>query len=105
MSTFADNLRQLPPINHLAELQLIDAAGRVAATIENKPGKTGSVAVYNALAARHGGINVAAAQEGLALFAEHTESARQHPGSHPNIDRLFEVIATGQGYTVRLVQA
>ena len=105
MPTFADNLRQLPGIAHLAELQLIDAAGQVAATIENKPGKAGSLAVYNALTARHGSINVAAAEEGLLLFAEHTESARQHPGSHPNIDRLFEVIASGQGYTVRLVQA
>ena len=105
MTTFADHLRQLPPVTHLAELQLINAAGQVAATIENKPGKAGSLAVYHALAAKHGSINTAAAQEGLQLFAEHTESARQHPGSHPNIDRLFEVIASGQGYTVRLVQA
>ena len=105
MTTFADHLRQLPPVTHLAELQLIDAAGQVAATIENKPGKAGSLAVYHALAAKHGSINTAAAQEGLQLFAEHTESAHQHPGSHPNIDRLFEVIASGQGYTVRLVQA
>lgn len=105
MTTFADNLRLLPSVTHLLELQLIDAAGQVAVTIENKPGKAGSLAVYHALAAKHGGINVAAAQEGLALFAEHTEAARQHPGSHPNIDRLLEVIASGQGYTVRLVQA
>ena len=105
MTTFADHLRQLPPVTHLAELQLIDAAGQVAATIENKPGKAGSLAVYHALAAKHGSINTAAAQEGLQLFAEHTESARQHPGSHPNIDRLFEVIASGQSYTVRLMPA
>ena len=105
MTTFAEHLRQLPSVAHLAELQLIDAAGGLTATIENKPGKAGSLAVYHALAAKHGSINAAAAQEGLTLFAEHTESARQHPGSHPNIDRLFEVIASGQGYTVRLVQA
>ena len=105
MTTFADQLRQLPSITHLSGLHLIDAAGQVVATIDNQPGKAGSLAVYNALAARHGSINVAAAQEGLRLFAEHTESARQHPGSHPNIDRLFEVIASGQGYRVRPVQA
>ena len=105
MSTFADHLRQLPPITHLSALQLIDTTGQVVATIENKPGKAGSLAVYNALAARHGGITVAAAEEGLQLFAEHTESARQHPGSHPNIDRLFEVMASGQGYSVRLIPA
>ena len=105
MSTFADNLRLLPSIAHLAELQLIDAAGATVATIENKPGKAGSLAVYNALAAKHGSINVAAAEEGLQLFAEHTESARQHPGSHPNIDRLFAVIASGQALSVKTVAA
>ena len=77
----------------------------MAARIANQPGKAGSLAVYHALAAKHGGIGVAAAQEGLLLFAEHTESARQHPGSHPNIDRLFEIIASGQGYSVRLIPA
>lgn len=102
---FADNLQQLPSIAHLAALNLVDASGNTVATIENKPGKAGSLAVYAALAAKHGSINVAAAQEGLALFAEHTDSARAHPGSHPNIDRLLEVIASGQGYTVQLVPA
>ena len=102
---FADNLKQLPSIAHLAELQLLDAAGTVVASIENKPGKAGSLTVYAALAAKHGGINVAAAQEGIELFAEHTSDARAHPGNHPNIDRLFEVIASGRGYTVKLVNA
>ncbi|MEG1375352.1 MAG: DUF2322 family protein [Comamonas sp.] len=100
---FADNLQQLPSIDHLAALQLIDAQGNVAATIPNEPGKAGSVRLYAALAAKHGRINVAAAQEGLELFAEHTEAARQHPGSHPNIDRLLQVISSGQTYDVKLI--
>ncbi len=102
---FADNLKQLPSISHLAELQLLDASGAVVATIENKPGKAGSLALFAALAAKHGGINVAAAKEGIELFAEHTADARANPGKHPNVDRLFEVIATGRGYTVKLVNA
>ncbi|MEY5097529.1 MAG: hypothetical protein RJA36_248 [Pseudomonadota bacterium] len=102
---FADNLKQLPSVTHLAALQLLDAAGTVLATIENQPGQAGSLAVYHALAARHGGIDAAAAREGLELFAEHTEAARSHPGSHPNIDRLLQVIASGQGYGVRLIEA
>ena len=105
MSTFADNLRQLPAVSHLAELQLLNPAGAVVASISNRPGQAGSLAVYHALAHKHGGINAIAAEEGLLLFAEHTEAARRHPGSHPNIDRLFEVIASGQGYTVRLMPA
>ncbi len=102
---FADNLKQLPSVAQLAELQLIDAAGAVAATIENKPGKAGSLAVYHALAVKHGSINVAAAEQGLELFAEHTADARANPGKHPNIDRLLEVIASGQGYSVKLIGA
>ena len=102
---FADNLKQLPSIAQLAALELIDAAGAVAASIENKPGKAGSLAVYHALAAKHGAINVAAAREGLEIFAEHTVDARANPGKHPNIDRLLEVIASGQGYGVKLIDA
>ena len=102
---FANNLKNLPPIAHIAELQLIDNAGNVAATIPNAPGKAGSVTVYNALAAKHGSINVAAAEEGLQLFAEHTDDAKARPGAHPNIDRLMEVIASGQGYAVKVVAA
>lgn len=101
--TFAQNLQQLPAITHLAALQLFNAAGELVATMENKPGKAGSLTVYAALAARHGSINVAAAQEGLVLFAEHTADARLHPGNHPNIDRLLEIIATGQALSVKQV--
>ena len=102
---FADQLKQLPAVSHLAALQLLDAAGHVVNTIENKPGQAGSLAVYAALAARHGGINVAAAQEGLEIFAEHTADARAHPGHHPNIDRLLAVIDSGRGFSVKLVPA
>ena len=100
---FADNIKQLPPVTHLAELQLLDGAGKLVASIENKPGKSGSLTIYAALAAKHGGINVAAAHEGLELFAEHTPDARAHPGSHPNVDRLFDVISSGQGLAVKLI--
>ncbi len=102
---FADNLKTLPSIAHIAELQLIDVDGNVAASIPNAPGKAGSVTVYNALAVKHGSINAAAAQEGLQIFAEHTDDARARPGAHPNIDRLLDVIASGKGYAVKVVTA
>ncbi len=102
---FVDNIKQLPSVTHLTELQLLDAAGELVASIENKPGKSGSLTIYAALATKHGSINVAAAQEGLELFAEHTADARAHPGSHPNVDRLFDVIASGQALVVKLITA
>ena len=43
---FSDNLQQLPSVSPLAGLQLIDSTGAVVATIENKPGQAGSLAVY-----------------------------------------------------------
>jgi hypothetical protein len=100
---FADNLKALPPVAHLAALELLDASGAVVARIENKPGQAGSLAVYAALAAKHGAINVTAAQEGLQIYAEHTADAQAHPGKHPNIDRLIELVAQGQSLTARTI--
>ena len=94
---FADNLKQLPRISHLAAIQLIDSDGDVAATIENKPGQTGSLVVYNHLGQTYGAITAEAARKGLELYAEHTDDARQNPGKHPNIDRLMTLAAEGKG--------
>jgi len=88
---FADNLKQMPKISHLAAIDLLDAEGNVVATIENKPGQTGSLAIYNHLGQIYGSITPEAANKGLELYAEHTADARAHPGKHPNIDRLIEI--------------
>lgn len=98
---FAENLKQLPRISHLTAIRLLDGEGAVAATIENKPGQTGSLAVYNHLGQIYGAITVEAARKGLELFAEHADDARQNPGKHPNIDRLLQLVAEGRG-TLRL---
>ncbi|MET0335252.1 MAG: DUF2322 family protein [Rhizobacter sp.] len=102
---FADNLKTLPAIGHLAGLQLVDDAGAPAATLDNKPGSAGSVAVYHALSQRYGAITVEAAHEGLALYAEHTADARAHPGKHPNIDRLLALVERGGRFEVKLLPA
>jgi hypothetical protein len=102
---FADNLKQLPGVSHLAAIDLFDAEGALLARIENKPGQTGSLAVYNHLAQFYGVINVEAASKGLDLYAEHTEDARQNPGKHPNIDRLLKLIAEGNVLRVKHVFA
>ena len=100
---FADNLKQLPPITHLAGLQLFDTRGQIVATLENKPGQAGSVAVYHALTQRFGASNSDAAREGLALYAEHTDDARSHPGKHPNIDRLIALEQQGGQFGVAFI--
>lgn len=91
---FADNLAALPAAQG-GRLRLFDGQNTEVAAIENAPGTAGSFRIYAYLAGRHGAVNAAAAEEGLAIYAEHTEDARLNPGKHPNIDRLFEVLRTG----------
>ena len=92
----ADNLKQLPRISHLTAIQLLDSDSAVVATIENKPGQAGSLAIYNHLGQIYGAITAEAAKKGLDLYAEHTDDARQNPGKHPNIDRLLALTADGK---------
>ena len=92
MAQFADNLKKLPGISHLAAINLLDAEGNLVVAIENKAGSQGALAVYNHLAQTFGAITPEAARKGLELFAEHTDDARSHPGKHPNIDRLLGLI-------------
>lgn len=89
--SFAENLKKLPGISHLAAINLLDEEGNVVASIENKAGSQGSLAVYNHLAQTYGSINGEAARKGLEIFAEHTADERANPGKHPNIARLLAI--------------
>lgn len=89
--TFAENLKSLQPVGGIDRIELLDAQGHRIAVIENKPGQQGSLAVYHHLLRKFGNITASAAKEGLLLYAEHTQDARNHPGKHPNIDRLLSV--------------
>jgi len=102
---FAENLKALPGVSHLAAIQLLDAAGEVVATIENKPGQSGSLTVYNHLGQLYGAITAEAAKKGAELFAEHTTDAQSHPGKHPNIDRLLALTAQGGQLRVKHIFA
>jgi hypothetical protein len=102
---FAENLKQLPKVSHLAALQLLDTNGEVVATIENKPGQAGSLAVYNHLAQLYGALTPEAAKKGLDLYAEHTVDAQANPGKHPNIDRLVTLVTEGGQLRVKQVFA
>ena len=101
MKTFAENLSVLPTLDGLSLLHLLDDQGVIQATIENKPGMQGSFRVYHFVATKWDGLGAEAARKALALFAEHTEDAKQHPGKHPNIDRLFEIVAKNLRYTMQ----
>lgn len=104
-ASFKDNLQQLPAIDAVRQIELIDGAGTVVAVIENQPGKQGSLAVYLHLKQTFGELSAAAAEHGLAVFGEHTADARSRPGAHPNIDRLLEIVRGGQPLRIAVVSA
>jgi hypothetical protein len=101
---FAEQLAQLPTIDHLSALELLHG-DEVIGRIENKPGQAGSVRVYHALFQEFGAISDIAAQKALRIYAEHTLDAEQNPGKHPNIDRLFPIAAGATPLAVRLIAA
>ena len=103
MNAFADNLRDLPSVEQIARLELLDATGVVIGSIENRPGSAGSVAVYHAVTTPHGRLDRQCAEQALRLYAEHVEDARAQPGKHPNIDRLFEIIADDSCLFIRSI--
>ncbi|CAG2147422.1 hypothetical protein LMG31506_03622 [Cupriavidus yeoncheonensis] len=100
---FKDNLAQMPAIDAVARIDLIDGSGAVVASIENQPGKQGSLAVYHYLQQAFGTLDAKAAEYGLALFAEHTSDARNRPGAHPNVDRLLAIAAGAQALRINVV--
>ncbi|TXI91819.1 MAG: DUF2322 family protein [Burkholderiaceae bacterium] len=103
---FSEVLASLPSIDHIAAIELFSAedTNTPVARIENKPGSAGSVRVYHALIAEFGAINVAAAEKGLTLYAEHTADAVAFPGKHPNIDRLLEVKEKGFSLVAKIIK-
>lgn len=104
-ATFKDNLQQLPSIDGVARIDLINGEGAIVAAIENQPGKQGSLAVYQYLHRHFGTLNAEAAEAGLAIFAEVTVDARSRPGAHPNIDRLLEIASGGSALRIEVVSA
>ena len=104
-TTFKDNLQHLPPVDGVERIDLIDENGAVAASIENQPGKQGSLAVYQYLKQAFGALDAEAAEHGLAVFAEHTADARNRPGAHPNVDRLLAIAAGGAPLRIEVIAA
>lgn len=102
-ASFKDNLALLPPIDGLQRIDLVDGAGAIVATIENQPGKQGSLAVYHYLQQAFGVVDAKAAEHGLLVFGEHTADARNRPGAHPNIDHLLAIVAGGASLRVDVI--
>ena len=104
-ASFKDNLLLLPSVEGLMLIDLINSAGETVASIENKPGKQGSLIIYQYLFQTFGTIDAKAAAHGLVVFAEHTADAKARPGAHSNIDLLFDIVAGGDPLSVQAIPA
>jgi hypothetical protein len=104
-ATFKDNLQQLPSVDGVQRIDLVDGKGAVVASIENQSGKQGSLAVYQYLKQVFGTLDAKAAEHGLVVFAEHTADARNRPGAHPNVDRLLAIAAGGTPLGIEVIAA
>ncbi len=100
---FKDNLQQLPRAGAVQRIDLVDKAGLIVASIENQPGKQGSLAVYQYLGQQFGTLDAAAAEHGLLVFGEHTADARSRPGAHPNVDRLLAIAAGAEPLEIAVI--
>jgi hypothetical protein len=105
MKKFSDFLAELETSDQIQKIELMNPAGEVVGLIENKPGSQGSVRVFNHLFKKWGSITQDAAKDGLKIYAEHTADAEDNPGKHPNIDRLLNVIETGEVLTVSITHS
>jgi len=102
-AVFKDNLKHLPPIDSLQRIDLVDGNGAVVASIENQPGKQGSLAVYQYLKQVFDTLDAKAAEHGLLVFGEHTADARNRPGAHPNVDLLLAIVDGGAPLRIEVV--
>lgn len=102
---FKDNLQQLPSVDGLLRIDLLNEQGDVQASIPNAAGKQGSLAVYQYLAQHFPALHADAAAHGLEIFAEHTIDAKNRPGAHPNVDILLDIASGGAPLTIALIPA
>ena len=80
-NVFKDNLAQMPAIDGIARIDLLDGKGAVVASIENKPGKQGSLAVYNYLRQTFSTLDAKAAEHGLQAAGEYVITKDNYNGS------------------------
>ncbi|MBC8259167.1 MAG: DUF2322 family protein [SAR324 cluster bacterium] len=89
MKLFSENLKAIPSTEKTVLLRLYNERGELVSIIPNIPGRQGSIQVFQHIADKKGEINLEAAKEGLRLFGEHVEDARQNPGKHQKLELLL----------------
>lgn len=105
VDTFKENLALLPPIDGIAQIDLVDDAGKIVHSIPNQPGKQGSLALYHYLQQACGTLDTEAAEHGLQIFSEHVREAQNHPGAHPNVDLLLAIVGGAPALRIDVIRS
>ena len=103
MKDFKSILATFAKVSHIKKIKLFDSHGHECGHILNEPGARGSIKLYNHLFLIFGELNMDAAIEGLKLYCEHVEDAKNNPGKHPNIDRLLDIIKTKEVFKIEII--
>ena len=101
-SKFKEILKTLPDVTELDRVELYDLNDNYIDKIVNLPGTQGSLKVFFFLYKKYKLIDTEAARNGLELFSEHTGDAKKKPGSHPNIDRLINLINNNEVLKIKV---
>ena len=102
MNLFQDILKQLPDVDHIKEIKILNQKGNQSEIILNQPGSSGLIKIYNQLFLIFGELNTEAAIEGLNLYCEHVKDAEDNRGKHPNIDRLLDIIKSKETFKIEI---
>ncbi|MBG56479.1 MAG: hypothetical protein CL935_05085 [Deltaproteobacteria bacterium] len=91
MNTFEENVKSLPTAEKTVLLRLYNESDELVSVIPNIPGRQGSVRVFRHIADNKGLIDFQAAKEGLRIFEEKVQDARNNPGKHQKLELLMRM--------------
>jgi len=104
MQKFKDILETFEDASHVKKIILSNKDGEIVGTIKNIPGSFGSIKLYHHLCLRFGELSIDAALRGVELYSEHSEEAKNYPGKHPSIDRLFYIIEKKETLKITIIK-
>lgn len=100
-NNFSTDYYYLPSTDHIKRLTLKNAHSGETTILENKPGKHASVKIlFNIANTNNLRISSREAQNGLLLFGDYVIEEKQHPGAHPNIRLLMDIIENKEAWSV-----
>ncbi len=91
MNTFEENLKSIPTAEKTVLLRLYNESDELVSVIPNISGRQGSVRVFRHIADKKGRIDFQAAKEGLRIFEEKVQDARNNPGKHQKLELLLKM--------------